>query len=184
MPYAAEGMISTDVIAGGIEITDEQYGDALNGIVTGKVVSIDGGFRVDFPPELEQPEEPALTLPEIKASLKAYVDAAAETERGKYITAGSGQAMTYLQKAAEASAYLASPDPAPNAYPLLSAEVGITAPTLGEVADVINSAFTKWQLVGAAIEAVRLSAKSAIENADTAAAAQAVAEQLTFPQPG
>lgn len=48
----------------------------------------------------------------------------------------------------------------PSAYPLLSEEVGITAATLEEVAAAVNGAYQQWQIIGAAIEAVRLGDES------------------------
>jgi hypothetical protein len=52
MPYAAEGQISTDPIDGGIEITDEQYAEAINAVISGKVIKIENGQMViaDPPP--------------------------------------------------------------------------------------------------------------------------------------
>lgn len=58
MPYAANNQISQDPIEGGIEISDEQYAEALDGMMEGKVVSIDGGFSV-AEPAIPEPEEPA-----------------------------------------------------------------------------------------------------------------------------
>ena len=58
---------------------------------------------------------------------EAVVDAGAEAERGKYITSGAGQAMTYQQKAAEAKAFTEAETPDEADYPMLAAEVGITA---------------------------------------------------------
>lgn len=46
MPYAANGKISQVPIDGGIEITDEQYRQALGGMLDGMAVSIDGGFAL------------------------------------------------------------------------------------------------------------------------------------------
>lgn len=124
-------------------------------------------------------------LDAIKDTLKAAIDSSAEIERMKYITAGAGQAMTYMQKADEASRYLATvakgETPAAADYPLLSAEVGITAATIGEVAAVVNGAFIFWQQKGAAIEAARLGAKAAIDAASTAADAQAAADGVMWP---
>ncbi|MGY6273880.1 hypothetical protein ACXIUT_29820 [Achromobacter denitrificans] len=61
MPYAIENQISMDVIPGGIEITEAQYQAALAGMLEGKVVSIDGGFNVTFPPEPEPEPVPEPT---------------------------------------------------------------------------------------------------------------------------
>ncbi|EPE99546.1 hypothetical protein [Rhizobium grahamii] len=128
--------------------------------------------------------EPA--LPAIKAALKASIDAAAETERLKYITGGTGQAMTYQQKSDEARRYItaigSSETPInPADYPLLSAEVGITAPTLGEVVAVVNAAFLQWQMIGGAIEAIRLGTKAAIDASGTVAEAEAAAGAAVWP---
>lgn len=58
MPYAAESQISQAPIEGGIEITEQQYQEALAGMLDGKIVSIGNGFAVIDPPEPEGPEEP------------------------------------------------------------------------------------------------------------------------------
>lgn len=181
MPYAANGTISTDAIEGGIEISDQQYAEAIGALMDGRTVSIENGFEiVDVPPpaEPEMPEEPELTLVEWQAILTANIDADAETSRLRYITGGSGQAMTYQQKAQEAAEVLAligSGDIDAGAYPLLASEIGITAPTLIEVATVVNNAYQSWRLVGARIEALRLGGKAAVASAITIEAAKEAA---------
>lgn len=100
----------------------------------------------------------------------------------KYITPGAGQAMTYQQKASEAVMLEDDPDPQPASYPLLSAEVGITAPTLAEVGATVRLAHGQWILIGAAIEAARLSAKKAVTEAATVEIAQAAAA-VVWPSP-
>lgn len=62
MPYAIDNQISTEPIAGGVEITDAQYHEALAGMLEGRVVSIDGGFKVDFPPKPEPEPDPPVEL--------------------------------------------------------------------------------------------------------------------------
>ncbi|SEH51312.1 hypothetical protein SAMN05216228_10028 [Rhizobium tibeticum] len=128
--------------------------------------------------------EPA-PLADVKARLKAVIDIAAEEERLKYITGGAGQAMTYQQKSDEAKRYFAALEaggtPEPSDFPLLSAEVGITAPTLGEVAAIVSGAFLQWQVIGSAIEAARLGTKASIEAAATASDAEAAANAVVWP---
>ena len=126
---------------------------------------------------------PTRDLGEIKAELKSSVDLSAETERLKYITPGTGQAMTYQQKVAEAQGYKAATNPKPADYPILGSEVGITAPTLSEVADTVLTAYRQWQQIGAMIEAIRLGAKRDIEASTTEAAARAVVDSVNWPQP-
>ncbi|KAB2738540.1 hypothetical protein F9K90_07620 [Brucella anthropi] len=119
----------------------------------------------------------------LKQELKTGIDSAAETERLKYITPGNGQAMTYQQKVAEAQAFKAASNPKTSDYPILSSEVGITAETIGEVADVVLAAFAQWQQIGAMIESIRLGAKRDIDLAEDEAAAQAIVEAIEWPQP-
>lgn len=60
MPYAHNGQISQDPIEGGIEITQEQYRQAIAGMLEGLEVTIEGGFNVAPPPEPPAPEPPSL----------------------------------------------------------------------------------------------------------------------------
>lgn len=64
MPYAADNQISQSPIPGGIEITQEQYAEALAGMLEGKVVSVvDGALSLrlpDEPPPGPEPEPPTL----------------------------------------------------------------------------------------------------------------------------
>lgn len=64
MPYAANGQISTDVFDGAVEITQEQYREALEGMIAGRLVTVDGGFAVIDPPEPEPEPEPEPLTPE------------------------------------------------------------------------------------------------------------------------
>lgn len=123
---------------------------------------------------------PALHIAQKKDALKAAVDIAAETERLKYITPGEGQALTYMQKSDEARRYLSAEEPVASDYPLLSAEVGITAPDIGGVASVVHAAYSHWQQIGAAIEAARIGGKAAIEAAETGADAQAAYDAIVW----
>lgn len=123
-----------------------------------------------------------------KDSFKRDVDTAAENERLKYITPGSGQAAVYLRKEAESSSCLAtysagSPPPL-GEYPLLDASVGIEVkdPVTGavcvdtyEVAQVVAAIAQIWTMVAAQIEAKRLGAKRAIDAATTMAELRAAA---------
>lgn len=117
-----------------------------------------------------------------KAELKAAIDAAAETERLKYVTAGAGQSMTYQEKAAEAARFADDPAPDPADYPMLAAEIGITAATLADVAATVAANRAAWRTIGAAIEGARLGAKAAIEAAENVEDAESAA-QIGWPQP-
>jgi hypothetical protein len=122
-----------------------------------------------------------LGLAAVKFELKNRVDELAELERLKYITGGAGQALTYMQKSDEARRCLAEDDPDPIDYPLLSSEVGVTAPNLNGVATVVSNAYKQWQQVGAAIESVRLGSKALIDAAETEMEARTVIGNISWP---
>ena len=126
------------------------------------------------PPQVE------IDLPAAKGRLKSIVDAEAERERLRYITPGAGQAMTYQAKVEEARRLAEDAVPDPADYPLLAAEVGITDEDLGSVGAVVISNYQAWLTIGAAIEAARLGAKRAIDEAETFDAAEA-ATQVAWP---
>lgn len=107
---------------------------------------------------------------------KIYIDGLAEQERLKHLTAGSGQAMTYQQKASEAIRY--QMDGNEGDYPMLESEVGITADTLEEVAGIVLDMHNGWLFMGAKIEKARLAAKDAIDKASTVAAIRAITFEL------
>ncbi|MBW9072405.1 hypothetical protein [Agrobacterium deltaense] len=160
------------------------YIERKDGEIIGAYAMLQSGYAEEFVAddnaELLAFLSPLPTLNTIKTSTARGIDADAEAARLRYITGGSGQAMTYQQKAAEAAAALAATDPDPANYPLIVAEIGITAPTLLEVAAVIDGAYQQWRVVGAAIEALRLGGKAAVAAATTVEDAQAAAD-ITWP---
>ncbi len=126
-------------------------------------------------------EDAEVPLAMLKSALKAKIDSDAEAERLNYITPGHGQAMTYQQKVAEAQAFKVASNPKASDYLILSSEVGITAGTLGEVADIVLTAFAQWQQIGAAIESIRLGAKRDIDAVEDEAAARIIADTIVWP---
>lgn len=168
MPYAYEGGICTEARAGAIEISQAQYDLALEAILDGKVITTIGGFKITDPPAFPDLDPDAgLNLDGWKIKLLTKIDIDAETARLRYITGGSGQAMTYQQKSQEAAAALVDPFATVEKYPLLAAEIGITAPTLSGVASVVDAAYQNWRVVGGAIEALRLGGKASVTAAAT-----------------
>lgn len=115
-----------------------------------------------------------VSLDDVKAEHKALIDAAAEKERLKYITAGSGQSMVYQEKGAEADRYALDPAPVAANYPILSASVGADGATLADVAATVTATRRQWIALAAAIEGARLAAKVAIDEAETPEASAAV----------
>lgn len=159
-----------------LEITPSEHIALLNGQAVGLRIIADA----DGKPVLQAIEN-VIPLDVVKLTLKMQIDQSAETERLKYITPGTGQAMTYQQKVAEAQAFKAASNPKPADYPILASEVGITAPTLSEVADTVLTAYRQWQQIGAMIEAIRLGAKRDIDAAEDEAVARTVVDAIVWP---
>lgn len=59
MPYAAHDMVSTDPLEDGVEITEQDYQDAITAMMEGKVVVVEDGFELVDPPPEPAPEAPA-----------------------------------------------------------------------------------------------------------------------------
>ena len=122
------------------------------------------------------------TLAQAQARLCQAIDAAAETQRQRWITPGAGQAITYLTKADEARRAVSVGAAAqPADYPLIAAEIGITADGLLEVAGAVLAAHQAWLAAGAAIEAARLACKAAVGTAADIATAEAAAAAVEWP---
>lgn len=130
-----------------------------------------------------RPRIEAEALAARKEILKTSIDEEAEAIRLRYITAGSGQAMVYQQKNAEAEAFKADISPTPDAskYPFLAASVGIEGDTMEAVADMVLATRAQWYGMAAAIEGVRLGTKRDIEAAPSIAAAQAARDAVVWP---
>lgn len=114
MPYASENAVSRDELPGGVEITEEQYQQAIAALVAGKHVTIEGGFAIVDPPVAPDPEpepvEPP-TLEQIKAAKLAEINEAAESEiavlSGKH-TYPPTEVDTWPTQQAEAAAWFAA----------------------------------------------------------------------------
>lgn len=79
-----------------------------------------------------------------------------ETERLKYITNIPGQDAIYIAKENEATAYLS--DSAPNLvnYPMIAAEIGVTAPDGYQLSQLWLNMALLWRSVAAQMEGARM----------------------------
>lgn len=115
----------------------------------------------------------AEALAEAKAAARAALTHAIDQARRQLVTDLPGQQMIYLAKEAEARAWLAEPQPDLAAYPLLSAETGLTAPDPDTLAQIWLNLAAIWRQEAARLEALRLATAAAIETARTPEAVQA-----------
>jgi hypothetical protein len=118
------------------------------------------------------------------------IDRRAGEIRLRFKSGGEGQDAVYLMKQAEAEACLAAAavGAVPSgAYPMLEAEVGITAADVVAVAQAVAARAAAWRTLSAVIEARRLAAKAAVlAAADDRMAQVAWAEAMAeshWPQP-
>jgi len=120
----------------------------------------------------------------IRADAEAVVDNQADALLAPFMTLTPGRAMTYLAKETQARQFLAAAEPDPADYPLIAGEVGITADTAKAVAETILAMSQSWHALGAAIEAVRLTDKKQVRQAQTPEAVQAVLDAVVWPKAG
>lgn len=127
MPYAAEGRIGQDQIPGGIEISEEQYQQALEGMRDGLHVQIIGGefFVGPLPaPEPEQPPGP--TFKDAAALLNAEYQADIAALNQAFGTAAmAGGATQAAKQAAITNQYNARKAQYQADYAALRAQYGV-----------------------------------------------------------
>lgn len=104
-------------------------------------------------------------LADAKAGARAHLTAAISAARTAMITDLPGQDMIYLAKEAEARAWVAAEEPDLADFPLLSAEIGITAPDAASLAQLWLNLATLWRAAAADLEALRMAVGGAIDAA-------------------
>lgn len=125
----------------------------------------------------------ALDFTEAKRKAITQVNAWAARERIHYVTPLPAQDMIYLAKEAEAIRWLAV-DPAPSAltdFPLMNAEIGITAETPDQLAQLWVNLGQIWRGLAAEIETTRLGTIKAITEAGDEDGIAAALAGLTSP---
>jgi hypothetical protein len=106
MPYAANGKVSTNPFEGAVEITQEQYAAALQGMIAGKVVQVEGGFAVVDRPDSDPEPDPAPDpdfIPESMTFAQLLIGLVAEG----WITEAEGEAWLTGQVPAAVTALIA-----------------------------------------------------------------------------
>jgi len=124
-----------------------------------------------------------LTLAELKTMLLHRVATDAEAARLNHITTGSGKAMSYTEKAAEARLILddeSNPPPA-EAVPILSREAAVRGLSLLDMARLVMTRYLAFKDAEAAINEAEVRAVMSISSASDAAEAKAAYEAVTWP---
>lgn len=119
-------------------------------------------------------EELAAALAAAKTLAVARANAEAGAARARFITTAIGQEGTYLDKAAEAEAFVADPAPSAERYPYLYAEAEATGTPVETVAATVRLTALGWRAINARIEGLRKGAGKRIQEALTGADIEAV----------
>ncbi|MBI0475016.1 hypothetical protein D9601_06530 [Sphingomonas sp. MA1305] len=107
---------------------------------------------------------PELDLVVIRSWVATQIDVAAEQLRQRFLTPGSGQAMTYQRKETEARAWQADQAAV---TPFLTAEAAARRMTLEALAAEVVAQADAWTSIGSAIEAARMGAKAGLAQTAT-----------------
>lgn len=114
----------------------------------------------------------AEALEAAKIAARAQLAAQITVAREALITTLPGQTMIYLAKEAEAARWMAEAGQDLSGFPLLSAEIGITAPDPDTLAQIWLNMADLWRGAAAQLEALRLTVGAGIDAATTPAEVQ------------
>lgn len=103
---------------------------------------------------------PQIALPVVIRHVRTLIDEEASTVRARFITSGTGQDITYMYKALEASAWASGNDPA--SAPFLAKEAAATGVSIDDLAAAVRANAQAWTAIGSEIEALRIGAKQAV----------------------
>lgn len=168
--------------------------DIATGAILGYTPSTEGidltGIEAVEAPDHFDPVQPSHVLVDgawienlafLKRRMTDEVNARAEQARCLYLTPGSGQAITYARKEAEARAWTEDADPAD--FPFLAAEARGTGSPIADVAALVVAQADAWVAVGAAIEGNRRGLVVAIEAAADPSELTAIDAESGWPEP-
>lgn len=123
----------------------------------------------------------APSLETIKANAVKTIDEKAEDLCSAWITVGDTQSIRYTRKLAQAEAYLKDSDPNETKYPLIFAEVGVTASTANAVATTICQRAAACYSYFDKVEAVRMKAHGSISLAASATEVSTTLQGIVWP---
>lgn len=119
---------------------------------------------------------PVRVLADVKASAKAEINQLAGEARSRFITVIPGQEMLYMEKKAEAVRWLEAQSPNLQDYPLLAAEVGLTAADAPALANLWMQMAAQWSVAASIIEGMRLAYIANVNGAADAVTIDAMME--------
>ena len=124
-------------------------------------------MSIDWSKTITAEAHAAAALAAAKSTAREALAGAVATARAGLITDLPGQSMIYLAKEAEAARWAADPAPDLASYPLIAAEIGITAPDAASLVQIWLNMAALWRSAAADLEALRLTTRAAIDAAET-----------------
>ncbi len=108
-------------------------------------------------------------MPALRARTVAMLTTYVARKRTEVITDLPGQDMIYLRKEEEGRRYLDLPEEPStlDMFPLIAAEIGLTAPTAYQVAMIWVQLGSMWVSIAAQMEALRMDLSAQIQSAST-----------------
>jgi len=181
-PYAVYDLVTGSVLYTGVSSYPELQGREGFGVVVGEARPDRDFVDLAGPEPVITPlDQATLDASEFERAKKLALHAANKlvgNARATVITDIPGQDAIYQSKLAEARAFANDPAPDMSRYPLLSAEVGVTAATAGELAALWERMNSQWAKLAASMEAARFRAGAAIRQAATTEEVEAATQQL------
>lgn len=176
--------VATGAVLGILESPSEN--DAIASCEVGQAVLagdwsnhliVEGVPQAIIPPAAD----PVAELTGAKEYAVGFVNVAIGSVRARYITDIPGQGMIYQAKEAEAIDYLSrTPEPSDlSEFPFLANEIGTTAPTASELAQVWINLSSQWRGVGSQLENLRLGTLAAVEAATSPAEVDTIISNFT-----
>lgn len=120
-------------------------------------------------------------LAKFKNESLLFIDAAAEEARSRVVTAGSGQAMTYIRKADAARMFLAGQELSDAQMLRIEDEATRLGVSKEEAATTLVQTADAWETLDASIDNIRLTTKALITEADSTAKIIEIIEQTVWP---
>lgn len=136
-------------------------------------------MSIDWSKTITAEDRAADALAAAQAEARVTLAGAVATARAGLITDLPGQQMIYLAKEAEAARWAADPAPDLADYPLIAAEIGITAPDAASLVQIWLNMAALWRSAAADLEALRLTASAAIDAATTVEEVGAAVSQIS-----
>ena len=162
-----------------LNVNVKDHESCIEGDYSKDEYKIEGGAAVALPPSTDTTDIEA-ELRRFRSFAVREIDVLRGETRAKFITVIPGQEAMYISKRNEALGLILEGETAdPLEFPLLASEVGTTASTIYEVAQIVLNLNWEWKQLAKIIEQASLQAKNNIAAAQSVDEIKTIVEDLT-----